>query len=84
MIKDIIIKLRREYERLLKSFFVFLVCLCGFDFFVERHDTHFWGDRISCFWAVFAFLGCVVMGLVCKSVLSRLLLREEDYYEEID
>ena len=84
MIRNIITKLRKNHEPLLRGFFVFLACLCGADFFVERHETHFAGENISCFWSVFAFLGCLGMGFFCKIVLNKLLLRKEDYYKELD
>jgi len=84
MISSMISKLRENHESLLRYFVIFLVCLCGADFFIERHDTHFKGESVACFWAVFGLIGCVVMGLLCKLGLNKVLSRKENYYADKD
>lgn len=84
MISFLLSKLRENHELLLRYFVVFLVFLCGADFFIERHGVHFKGETIACFWAVFGFAGAVLMGLFCKLGLHKGLSRKEDYYKDKD
>ncbi|KIH76174.1 hypothetical protein GFER_12770 [Geoalkalibacter ferrihydriticus DSM 17813] len=72
----------RERVAVLKGiFFVFLVFAVAFDFVIERHDPHFWGDQIIGFWSLFGLLGCLALIVIFKGLSHVLLEREEDYYD---
>jgi len=72
----------QDHARILKwVFFAFLVGTLVFDFTVERHHAHFWGDKIIGFWALFTFFGCLGMIVFCKGLSHVWLAQPEDYYE---
>lgn len=72
-----------ERSRVLKwLFFVFLALTVVFDFFAERHSSHFFGDSIIGFWSVFGGLGCLAMIVLCKGLSHVWLEKEEDYYDK--
>ena len=62
-------------------FFGLLVCIVGFDFMAERHEAHFWGDKIPGFWAVAGFSGCVIMTLIWKGLAHFILTKDEGFYD---
>ncbi len=68
----------------LKGLKIFLYALMGlaivFDFLVPRYEAHFFGDRIPGFWAVFGFVGCIVLIRVSKGLAHTILGRREDFY----
>jgi hypothetical protein len=63
------------------AFFGALGLVLVFDFFAERHEAHFFGDKLFCFWAMFAFVICLTMIVVCKWIAHAWLERDEDYYD---
>ena len=72
----------QDHARVLKwVFFAFLVGTLVFDFTVERHHAHFWGDKVIGFWALFTFFGCLGMIVFCKGLSHVWLAQPEDYYE---
>ncbi len=72
----------QDHARVLKwFFFTFLLGTLVFDFTVERHHVHFWGDRIIGFWALFTFFGCLGMIVFCKGLSHVWLAQPEDYYD---
>ncbi len=52
-----------------------------FDCFAPRHSTHFWGDTVNGFWALFAFVGCIGMIALFKGVYHVWLMKEPNYYD---
>jgi drug/metabolite transporter (DMT)-like permease len=62
-------------------FFGLLVLIVIGDFFVERHEVHFAGDRIVGFWALFGLAVCIAMTYVCKGLSHSWLGKDEDYYD---
>ncbi len=71
-----------ERTKILKGlFFAFLVFAVAFDFIIERHDPHFWGDSVIGFWSIFGFFGCLTLIVVFKGLSHVWLQKEEDYYD---
>lgn len=52
-----------------------------FDCFADRHASHFWGDSIRGFWAVFAFAGCISMIVLFKGIYHLWLMKDTTYYD---
>ncbi len=63
-----------------KVFFAGVIILAALDVFVPRHEPHFAIDTIPVFWSLFGLVGCLVLGLLGKWLLSPLLKRDEEYY----
>jgi hypothetical protein len=76
-----IIYLREHVAFLKVGFFGILIAILVFDFFVVRDDTYFWGDTITCFWALFAVFGSLFMSILCKGIYHVWLMRETNYYD---
>lgn len=53
------------------------------ELFTYSNHEHvgFWWEEIPGFYAVYGFLGCVLIVIVSKALGHHLLQREEDYYE---
>jgi hypothetical protein len=62
-------------------FFGLLVLIVAGDFFVERHEVHFFGDRVYGFWSLFGLAVCIAMTFVCKGLSHSWLGKDEDYYD---
>jgi hypothetical protein len=62
-------------------FFAVLAILPLIDLFVARHEVHFIGDRIPCFWSVFGLVVSILMIVVWKWLAHAWLERDEDYYD---
>jgi hypothetical protein len=60
-----------------------LYCCCALlfilDFVIHRHLVHPW-ERLVGFYAVYGFVGCVVLVLIAKW-MRTFLMRDEDYYD---
>jgi hypothetical protein len=60
-----------------------LYCCCALlfilDFVIQRHLVHPW-ERLVGFYAVYGFVGCVVLVLIAKW-MRTFLMRDEDYYD---
>lgn len=67
--------------RLIRVFFVLSALLFLADFFVDR-EIHQPAEKIPGFYAIYGFLGCVVLVLVAKQ-MRKLVMRDEDYYERL-
>ncbi|PIE70554.1 MAG: hypothetical protein CSA22_07620 [Deltaproteobacteria bacterium] len=73
----------RDRSRVLLWIFIgFLLFSVCFDFWAERHEAHFFGDRIIGFWSLFGLGGCLLMIVVCKGIAHAWLTRKEGYYDE--
>ena len=62
-------------------FFSLLALIVIGDFFVERHEVHFFGDRIFGFWSLFGLTICIAMTYVCKGLSHSWLGKDENYYD---
>ncbi|MBE0584141.1 MAG: hypothetical protein IH612_10340 [Desulfofustis sp.] len=60
-----------------------LYCCCAvlfiLDFVIHRHLIHPW-ERLVGFYAVYGFVGCVVLVLIAKW-MRTFLMRDEAYYD---
>ncbi len=65
---------------ILKIFYAICVVLVLVDFIVHRHIYHSW-ENIPAFYAIYGFVGCVILVLVAKE-MRKFLMRGEDYYDE--
>ncbi len=63
--------------------FVVLGMLVAANFFLRPEEPHFGFDARPLFWPVFGLGVGVVMVLLMKRVVQPLLLRKEDYYDDI-
>ena len=69
-------------EQVKRLFFGSLCALAViFDFFIERHEAHFLGDRIYGFWSMFGLACCLGMIFFCKWLAHAWLMKDEDYYD---
>lgn len=67
-------------QKMLKVFYVVCGLLVLADFIVHRHIYHDW-EKIPAFYAIYGFVGCVVLVLIAKE-MRKVLMRGEDYYDE--
>lgn len=67
-------------NKILKVFYAICVLLVVTDFIVHRHIYHDW-EKIPAFYAVYGFVGCVILVLIAKA-MRKVLMREEDYYDQ--
>ncbi len=49
---------------------------------VHKEHAHTWVEHIPGFWAVFGFIGCVVLILASKAFGHAGIMKREDYYDE--
>lgn len=66
--------------KILKVFYAICILLVLADFIVHRHIYHDW-ENIPAFYAVYGFVGCVVLVLIAKA-MRKVLMKEEDYYDK--
>ena len=69
-------------ENILKIYiFLWLIgiILVILDFFIHRHEQLKFTEFFS-FYAIYGFLGCVVLVLAAK-ILRKIVMRKEDYYD---
>lgn len=67
-------------RKMLKVFYVICGLLVVADFVVHRHIYHDW-ENIPAFYAIYGFVGCVVLVLIAKE-MRKVIMRREDYYDE--
>ncbi len=67
-------------KKMLNVFYVICALLVITDFIVHRHIYHDW-ENIPAFYAIYGFVGCVVLVVVAKE-MRKFLMRKEDYYDE--
>jgi len=70
----------QNINRLLKVFYFLCGLLVVADFIVHRHIYHDW-ERIPAFYAIYGFIGCVLLVLIAKE-MRKVLMRGENYYDE--
>jgi hypothetical protein len=49
---------------------------------VDKEHAHTAVEKLPGFWAVFGFLGCVVLILASKAFGHAGIMKREDYYDE--
>lgn len=67
-------------SKMLKVFYVVCALLVVADFIVHRHIYHDW-ENLPAFYALYGFVGCVILVLIAKE-MRKFLMRGEDYYDE--
>ncbi len=73
----------RSKPRLLGGLFLFILgAVVLFDLTAERHSAHFFGDRVRGFWAMFGFLGAVLMTKFMKGIGHAFLMQPMDFYSK--
>lgn len=66
--------------RFIGVFFVTSAILFVADFFVDR-EIHQPTEKVPGFYAIYGFVGCVVLVLVAKQ-MRKVVMRDETYYDE--
>ena len=70
----------KNVKRVLHLLFICCVILFALDFVIHRHVMHSW-ENLWGFYAIYGFVGCVVLVLVAKW-MRTFLMRSEDYYDD--
>lgn len=50
--------------------------------FTMHHDANHWWSSIPMFWIIFGFVGCSLIIVFAKVVLTPVIYKKEDYYNE--
>jgi len=79
---EIVVVLRTKKVR--RIAYGVLILLIITDFFIPRHEVHFFGDNIRGFWSLFGFIACVLIIVVSKWIGHLGLMQHENYYDEGD
>lgn len=66
-------------KRILRILYVACAVLFALDFIVHRHTMHDW-EKLWGFYAIFGFVGCVLLVLIAKW-MRTFLMRPENYYD---
>lgn len=61
---------------------VFIDLFATFDIGLHRHMLHPF-EKVPGFYAIYGFVGCVVLVLIAKE-MRKVLMRKEDYYDDMD
>jgi len=72
----------RNVQRLLRGFYAICVALLVGDWIIHRHVSHPW-EGLFGFYALFGFVACVVLVLIATR-MRKGLMRDEDYYDDVD
>lgn len=65
-------------KRLMHGLYAVCGLLVVLDFVIHRHILHSW-ERLPAFYAIYGFVGCVLLVLIAK-LMRTFLMRPEDYY----
>ena len=65
-----------------KIAYAVLIFIIVMDFFIPRHEIHFFGDEIPGFWSIFGFIGCILIILISKWIGHLGIMQDENYYNE--
>lgn len=71
---------QENIDKIIKVFYVICALLVVADLIVHRHIYHDW-ENIPAFYAIYGFVGCVVLVLIAKA-MRKVLMKEEDYYDK--
>ena len=77
--------LRDNLRTVIRVCYVILAMLVVLDllpFVVDKHHAHTSAERIPGFWAVFGFVGCVILIVASKWYGKLGIMQREDYYDE--
>jgi len=72
----------KNVQRILYILYFCCAVLFILDFIIHRHMVHPWEGLLG-FYAVYGFVGCVVLVLVAKW-MRTFLMRDEDYYDQME
>jgi hypothetical protein len=61
---------------------VLLAVIDAIPLFVDKQHAHTSAEKFPFFWAVFGFLGCVLIILGSKAFGHAGIMKREDYYDE--
>lgn len=70
----------QNISKILKVFYAICILLVVADFIVHRHIYHAW-EQLPAFYAIYGFVGCVVLVLIAKA-MRKVLMKKEDYYDQ--
>jgi hypothetical protein len=70
----------KNIKRVMHLLYICCAILFALDFVIHRHMIHSW-ERLWGFYALYGFVGCVVLVLVAKW-MRTFLMRSEDYYQD--
>lgn len=59
-----------------------LVLIDAIPALVDKHHAHTAIEKIPAFWAVFGFVGCVIIIIASKGFGKAGIMKREDYYDE--
>jgi hypothetical protein len=59
-----------------------LILLDAIPALVDKEHAHTQAEHLPAFWAIFGFVGCVVLILVSKWFGHAGIMQREDYYDE--
>ena len=65
--------------RVIRGLLALCIILFALDFVLHRHSNHPW-DAMPGFYALYGFIGCVLLVIIAKG-LRRLLMRGPNYYQ---
>ena len=77
---NVIETLRRKAVK--KIAYIALILIIIADFFIPRHEIHFFGDGIPGFWSLFGFAACIMIILISKWIGHLGIMQDENYYNE--
>lgn len=69
----------RNVQLILYGLYACCILLFGLDFVIHRHFVHPWEGLLG-FYAVYGFVGCVMLVIISKW-MRLFLMRDEDYYQ---
>ena len=69
----------KTMKKIAYSMLIFIILM---DFFIPRHEIHFFGDAIPGFWSVFGFIACILIILISKLIGRLGIMQDENYYNE--
>jgi hypothetical protein len=78
--KDHIFDNPRNVKRILHALYGCCAFLFVLDFVIHRHVYHSW-ENLWGFYAIYGFVGCVILVLVAKW-LRTFIMRPENYYDD--
>lgn len=59
-----------------------IVILDALPFIVDKEHAHSAVEKLPGFWAVFGFVGCVILIIASKAFGHMGIMKREDYYDE--
>ena len=69
----------KTMKRIAYAALIFIIII---DFFIPRHEIHFFGDSIPGFWSLFGFIACILIIIISKCIGSFGIVQDEKYYNE--